>query len=431
MNSKKFLEGIRLLKQGLELLEASVEASEGAVAEVVKEVATKEAKKEVVAKEEVVAPTKEEEAPKSEDDIPSEEELSKMNYNQCKSLAKKLGLDISGTKADLIARILGVKDEEDEEDVEAEVEAVEEVDAEEVEAEDEEEEITIQDKVEALVEDMEDTEIADLLTEAGISPKGKRQALIAKLVKAVEEGKIDLEVEEEDEEAEEEVLAEEEEAVEEAETEEDEEEGIDLEEVLTGLELKVLKATAKAVGVKVGLKDKASDLVAKLLEVEELEDVLNYLVENGHVELDEDTEEVEAEEGELTVEAVLEVMAESDHFDFENMSEARKEAIEEQVADVISQYESGDLTIEDMEEIISDFYIVGEEAELLEQAETDEEKFILFIEAYCRLIDEDGEMHEFQEPYEVGEEPYCCGHILEEVKGGYKCPHCEAEYEAE
>lgn len=56
-------------------------------------------------------------------------------------------------------------------------------------------EYTLQDKVEAELKDYSEQEIADLLDSVGVKPVGKRQALIAKVVKAVQDGIIELEVE--------------------------------------------------------------------------------------------------------------------------------------------------------------------------------------------------------------------------------------------
>ena len=70
--------------------------------------------------------------------------------------------------------------------------------AEEVEAEEIEEDPFIEEVREA-VADLSNEEIAEALTGAGIKPSGKRESLIAKLAKAVEEGKISLSDEDEEE----------------------------------------------------------------------------------------------------------------------------------------------------------------------------------------------------------------------------------------
>ena len=57
----------------------------------------------------------------------------------------------------------------------------------------------------------------------------------------------------------------------------------------------------------------------------------------------------------------------------------------------------------------------------------------LYMELHKRFIDNDGEAHEPSDPYEVGEEDFCCGHPLKYMKKTkkYVCEHCGAEYEAE
>ena len=62
--------------------------------------------------------------------------------------------------------------------------------------EDEEEVDPIVEKVNEAVEDMTDEEIMDILADVGVKAKGKRQALISAVIKAVHDGKIDLDDEE-------------------------------------------------------------------------------------------------------------------------------------------------------------------------------------------------------------------------------------------
>lgn len=144
-------------------------------------------------------------------------DLEEMKYNDLKKLAKELGVSPVGTKDAVMAAVAEAlnldADSEDEEEVKPaksdkkkgalsknkkkEEPIVEEEDDEEVEDEDEP---TLADQVAEELKDLSVEEIAELLTEVGISAKGKRQALIAKVVKAVEEGKIEWDVEEEEEE---------------------------------------------------------------------------------------------------------------------------------------------------------------------------------------------------------------------------------------
>lgn len=172
---------------------------------------------------EKVEPSKEVVEEKKEDTV--EEKVNKafllaMNYNDLRKYAKEVGARTTGSKeiiADSILETLGVspveaepqvKDEpsqsvneapsNEDETAENEDEEVEEDDNEPIE----EGEETLYDKVASDLAGYTDEEIADILSDVGISPKGKRQALLAKVVTAIEEGK--LEWEEEDEEPQEE-----------------------------------------------------------------------------------------------------------------------------------------------------------------------------------------------------------------------------------
>lgn len=121
------------------------------------------------------------------------EELEAMKYNEVKKLCKELELDTKGTKDVLVERLMT--------ELEVEVEEVEdepEVEEEVVETE-EENESNVEEQVEEAVKDMTIEEIGEVLIDVKLSAKGKRQALIARLVKAVEDGLISFEDDEEEE----------------------------------------------------------------------------------------------------------------------------------------------------------------------------------------------------------------------------------------
>lgn len=182
--------------------------------EVVKETPKKAETKVEEPKQEVKEEKKEEPIQGEMTPVYTEKELNDMKYNDIKKLAKELGVSATGAKATIVERILEVAgaDENTEattEEVTKEDEVVVEnnQDQEDNDADDENEdisdaemdEVTISDQVEAELKDYSVEEIADLLESVGISPKGKRQALIAKVVKAVEEGLIALTDEDEEE----------------------------------------------------------------------------------------------------------------------------------------------------------------------------------------------------------------------------------------
>ena len=129
-------------------------------------------------------------APAAAEEDDADTDISEMSYNELKKLCKSRGVSATGGREELIARLSG-EDEEAAEDEDAD-EDTDEDDGEDVQA-----------QVEAATEDMSLEELAEFCSDNGLSSKGKREALIARIVKAVEAGDIELEDEEEEEEEEE------------------------------------------------------------------------------------------------------------------------------------------------------------------------------------------------------------------------------------
>ena len=170
-------------------------------------------KKSKVEKQEVDEVDEVDETSDETDDIYTKETLDGKKYNELKKIAKEVGVSAKGDRETLIDNILGASeqieedfDEDDEEettleDVEDEDDTDEDDGEEEdVEAEPIDDEESLAEEIEDRVSEMETEEIADLLVEAGISAKGKRQALINKLIKAVQDGAIAINGEGENEE---------------------------------------------------------------------------------------------------------------------------------------------------------------------------------------------------------------------------------------
>lgn len=219
MRNKEMAKAFRLLAEGFSTLANAYEIEEvvtdTTVVEPVKEEVAPQVEEtttnEVVNEESQVIETKEE---VKEGNTYTYDNLESMTYNEIKALAKELGVKAIGTKKIIIESILAhlgseptpTKDEpvevatdvdiqEIEESTDEEVEVVEnEVDEdEEVEAED----TTFYDQIVSDLEGYSDEELADILSSVGISPKGKRQALLAKIVQAIEEGVLEWEEDEE------------------------------------------------------------------------------------------------------------------------------------------------------------------------------------------------------------------------------------------
>lgn len=194
------IKGLMMLREGLDIIINSVDND---VPETVKSVPTKAEKN--VEEKEVKAPTV------VKGNL-TREQLDGMTYNDLKKLAKEMGVSAAGARPELTDRILGVE-------VTAEVEEAVNVSDAPVEESTGDE---IADKVRELAEDMSVSDIADILAEVGVSAKGKKEALIEKLIKAVKDGLISLDDEDESDEE-----TETEEPAESEETEEAEEDDYD------------------------------------------------------------------------------------------------------------------------------------------------------------------------------------------------------------
>ena len=146
----------------------------------------------------------------------SEETLKGMGYADLKALAKNVGVSAKGTKSQLLKVLIEYfknMDEETPVEAPAQEEAPAEVETDEaIEGED------TRAVVLRMIEEneMSDDDIREVLKDAGLSDKGKHEALIDKLVSAIDDGIIQLEDEEDDESAPAEVEAEEEESDEQA-----------------------------------------------------------------------------------------------------------------------------------------------------------------------------------------------------------------------
>ena len=371
-----------------------VKGTEPPVKDLVKDVPVVEEPEEK-AVEEVVEPTPVEENEVVEEDLYAKkaDELKDKTVAELRTIAREMGLPVRGSKSAILGRIVEalVEQEEEveqvEEPVEEEPEVTEEIveeteDIEEVEEEDEEpadENEELQAKLEQL--DVED--LADLCNELEIPAKGKKQGLIARLMKAHMDGEVDLSDLEFEE-------AEEEEDV-------DEDEGIDVKEVLGEQPLKVLKAIAKECNIKLALKDKKDVVIEKLMGADE-DALANALVEAGIIELDDDE----------PVEDGIEETEEVEEVTFEGSEERQEKCIEifNETAEAI---DTGDIEESDIREFFEERF-KGNKSELKKIENMD---FGALANMYCsivaNLVDDDGEEVELEEPYMVGDTPYCCG----------------------
>ena len=335
MNAK-IIEGLKAVRGGIDLIlegYADEQSVETVSTPTQNEVESKSVqRRKAVQAEETVA-----EAPTANEvkEVPAvtREQLDGMTYNNIKKLAKDMGISAVGNREEITNRILGCTPDET---VIVENEAPEEVPV------DEKNNDPIYAKVVDAVADMTNEEIADVLVDIGLSAKGKREALIEKVVQAVRDGLLDFDDEDEEEETE------------------------------------VAEAP-----------------VAKEAPVE-----------------DSDEEE------------------EDNTNDIDNpaMTEARKKAILAQDDEIRKQFSKGEVTRDDLVEFLQSFYDTEDDMSDM----SDEDLLDTYIDAVCRLVDDEGDLIE-EGAYSLNGEPACCGRVLnysEDTKM-FICEHCGEEYEAE
>lgn len=227
-----------LLERTMKVISAICEGEVGEIKSTLAPVKSSVAKKEEAPKK---ISRKEREAA---EEIPAKltrDSLAGLSYNTLKRLAKDMGIKAVGGREDLTKAILEQEvtapkeeaeveeepvknksvakkplkpakkaepepDEEGDEDDEGLLNSEENSGEEADNEEDGEEEVSdLEKRVQVILEDASNEEIADFLTECGIPAKGKRQALIDTFIKGVEDGIIDLDELESSDETDEEV----------------------------------------------------------------------------------------------------------------------------------------------------------------------------------------------------------------------------------
>lgn len=373
------------VRKALELIVSELSNGELVLTDVVKEAKDEVAEKRASKKDTKVEPKEE---VKEDDAVEtaeySMEELKAMTQAELKALAKELGVSVRGSKSAILGRILEkidvaeVEEEEEEPVTEAETE---EPATEEVESDD--------DPIQEALEELELEDLADLCEQAELSTKGKKQALIARLMTAHNAGEIDLTDFFEEEDITDEV---------DEEIEEDVVDEMQIEEILEAQDLKTVKAIAKKLKIKVALKDKKPALIEKIGQYN-VEDVIEVLNDMGLIESADDEEE-ESEGVKMPK--------------FEG-SKKRIKACEACWKETMTDLENGDIDEDDIREFFEDRFS-GNKSELKKIAKKDwEDLAIEFAEIIANMFDDDGDDVEMQEPYMVDETPYCCGVPMKKV----------------
>lgn len=296
---------------------------------------------------------------KDDEDDDGETDYASMKYNDLKKLAVERGMKSPNVSKDELIAFLSGEDVSDED---------EDVESEDIENETDEEDLT--ETVTKLLDGVDTEDIAGFLTDNGISAKGKRPSLIAKIVTAIEDGDLsleDLEVEDDD----------------------------DDEEV----EETPKKSSKKATTAK-------SKKTAKTEEPEEDDsDEEEYY---GGYTKDDDGNFVNEE-----IEDELLAVVSADRF-------AALENYISKIEKDIKKKSAKSKLVEELEEFFGDDFD-AEEDDIVELAGT---KFLL-------MTDDDGETHDMEDPYEINEVACCCGLPLTETKDGYVCDICKNEYDEE
>ena len=111
-----------------------------------------------------------------------------------------------------------------------------------------------------------------------------------------------------------------------------------------------------------------------------------------------------------------------------NITEERANAAEKEDAKIRKQFKSGKVTRKTLVAFLQDFYDTDEDLSDM----SDDEVLETYIDAICRMIDDDGNLVE-EGAYMLNGEPACCGRhlVYSEDTGVYVCEHCGTEYEAE
>lgn len=367
------INGLTLIKNALTADETVSKTFDKVVAEVAEPVTVTTETTPVVTAEPVKT------SPKSNDFVGingySKEQIESMKYNEFKKFAAQLGVKCTGTRSEIMARIIAlVPTDSVEEDV-----------------------VTAEPVIDETPKKSEVTADADK----------KSNKLGASKRKVVDEAP---ELDEFDKQARE--IA-------------DDTPIEDIIEALADVDIKATKKNA--------IEKLAHALREGLIEADEDEDSEEDLEEDEDI-VEEDTADETEDEDEVEIEAdsYFKQFDPDGYNDPDNMTEERHEAIVEKMDYILTDVSEENLTIEDIEKYIEN-HATDEEIELLGDDYTEDEQLMFYMELVKRTIDNDGEEHtEEEDPYEVGEHDMCCGHELKYVKKTkrYICEHCGTEYEA-
>lgn len=189
-----------------------------------------------------------------------------------------------------------------------------------------------------------------------------------------------------------------------------------------------------------------ADIISALADVGVKASKLNYkkklaeALREGKLQLDDEGEEDGGEDDTADASAEGEFSADSYFADYDlsevndpnGMTAERLAAVQEKVGAILEAVKNSELTSDDIVDYLQNN---AEQADLdlLGDEYTEDDLLALYIEVAKHFIDNDGEEHEPGEPYEIGEQNFCCGQPLKYDKKTKKfmCEHCGTDYEAE
>jgi len=361
-------------------------------------------------------------------------ELEEMKYNDLKALAGTLrGASAVGKKAEIIESILNAYEAlrgapSEEETAEGEEQEVQDEAEEYKDVADEQEDGEVDDREDfaefaefaEFLESLETDEVKEIAEQAGIKVGKKvvKAKLIEELVKDLDKLVEALEAlgyyDEEDEgEGEDETVEAPEEVEEETGDEEDERVKI-VEEY--GLDEYTVEELADICAeFELSTKGKKQALIDRIVK-----GIMDGTIE---FEDEEEAEEEEVQEEEIQEEkAPLKKVAESG-----NPEVTKKEA--EIEADIRDKYEKGKLKDNAIKKFL-DKYNEGDPECAGCKGCSKEDMLECYIDIHKALVDDDGDVNEFEEPYVRHGEYFCCGReIIELENGNLYCSVCGQEYE--
>lgn len=194
-----------------------------------------------------------------------------------------------------------------------------------------------------------------------------------------------------------------------------------------------IKEALEEAGVKV--KSKKKDVLVKELA---------KALAKGLIEVEDDGEEESEGDDEIEGEEAVEVDAftwyedldPNGYNDPDKMTDTRTQACLEIAENALEQIKNGETEYDDVVEYINT-YATEEDIELMGEEPNDFMVTAMFLELLKRTVDDDGDVHDPSDPYEVtlGKKTLnmCCGHELKYDKGtkNYICEVCGEEYEAD